>query len=242
MLTGRVQASDRYIATGSASLRPEGPCHRRARRGDDRVEARRPDRVEVALDQRADLLGLQVVGVVVAGRERVGAEHDPALHLARRSRCRASQVVGEDVRRRRRDVAAVADAVVAREVRASPRPARRCSRWRGRSRCAAGRPRRRRAGRLEVGDCLADARLDARIHARHEVLARQPIRLPAQRRRRLVVAIGQRRGDRPGTGSGADVASRSSRPATAWSSSAASRTSRANGPIWSRLLANATIP
>ena len=37
--------------------------------------------VEVAADQRADLLGLQVVGVVVAGRERVGPEHDAPLDL-----------------------------------------------------------------------------------------------------------------------------------------------------------------
>ncbi len=45
-----------------------------------------------------------------------------------------------------------------------------------------------------------------------------------------------------GTGTGADVESRASRPETAWSSAAASRVSRASGPIWSRLLANATIP
>ncbi len=45
-----------------------------------------------------------------------------------------------------------------------------------------------------------------------------------------------------GTGTGALVESRSSRPATAWNSAAASRTSRANGPIWSSELANATIP
>ena len=36
---------------------------------------------EVLGDQRAHLLGLAVVGVVVAARQRVGAEDDPALHL-----------------------------------------------------------------------------------------------------------------------------------------------------------------
>ena len=36
---------------------------------------------EVADDQRADLLGLAVVGVVVAGRQGVGAEHDAPLDL-----------------------------------------------------------------------------------------------------------------------------------------------------------------
>ena len=41
---------------------------------------------EVAADQRADLLGLAVEGVVVAGRQGVGAEHDPALHLGAEAR------------------------------------------------------------------------------------------------------------------------------------------------------------
>jgi hypothetical protein len=38
-------------------------------------------RVEVLLNQRADLLRRTVVGVVVAGREGVGAQDDPALDL-----------------------------------------------------------------------------------------------------------------------------------------------------------------
>ena len=38
-------------------------------------------RLEVALDQRADLLRRAVVRVVVAARQRVGAEHDPPLDL-----------------------------------------------------------------------------------------------------------------------------------------------------------------
>ena len=45
-----------------------------------------------------------------------------------------------------------------------------------------------------------------------------------------------------GTSTGAEVESRASRPAIACSSAAASRASRANGPIWSRLLAKATMP
>ena len=45
-----------------------------------------------------------------------------------------------------------------------------------------------------------------------------------------------------GTGSGDEVESRSSRPATACNRTAASRASRANGPIWSSELANATMP
>jgi hypothetical protein len=38
--------------------------------------------LEVALDQRADLLRLQIVGVVIAGRQHIGADHDAALDLA----------------------------------------------------------------------------------------------------------------------------------------------------------------
>ena len=100
----------------------------------------------------------------------------------------------------------------------------------------------RRAGRLERGDRLAHARLDARLHAGHEVLARQAEALAAERGRGLVVARPAAQSASPGTGSGDEVESRSSRPATAWSSAAASRTSRANGPIWSSELAKATIP
>ena len=99
-----------------------------------------------------------------------------------------------------------------------------------------------RARRLERGDRLADARLDSRLHARDEVLARQPEALAAERRGGLVVDGRRARAAPSGTGSGDDVESRSSRPATAWSSAAASRTSRANGPIWSSELANATMP
>ena len=70
---------------------------------------------EVADDQRAHLLRLAVVGVVVAGRQGVGAEHDAALHLgaeARRCGWRSfiSPVVGGV------DPQAVADAVVAGQV------------------------------------------------------------------------------------------------------------------------------
>ena len=42
--------------------------------------------LEVAQDERAHPLGLAVVGVVVAGGERIGAEHDAALHLGAEAR------------------------------------------------------------------------------------------------------------------------------------------------------------
>src|SRR5476649_1372116 len=36
---------------------------------------------EIVLHQATDLLRLQVVGVVVTSRQRVGTDHDPALHF-----------------------------------------------------------------------------------------------------------------------------------------------------------------
>ena len=92
MLTGSVQASDRYIATGILEPRAELEGDRRAGRRDERVDLLE-GLVEVALDQRADLLRLQVVGVVVAGRERVRAEHDAALDLGAEAAAARRQVV-----------------------------------------------------------------------------------------------------------------------------------------------------
>src|SRR5450759_1288323 len=68
---------------------------------------------------------------------------------------------------------------------------------------------------------------------------------PRRRPRRLPAASSSAAGRwsrSSGTGSGAEVESRSSRPAAAWSSIAASRASRANGPIWSSEEAKATMP
>ena len=116
MLTGSVQASERYIATGSARRAPERERDRRRGRRDERVEALRPEGVEVALDQRADLLRLEVVGVVVAGRERVGPEHDPALRPRRRSPGRGSRGRSPSTSPSPQP-RPVADAVVAGQVR-----------------------------------------------------------------------------------------------------------------------------
>ena len=71
----------------------------------------------VAAHERADLLRLQVVGVVVAGAQHVGAEHDPALDL--RAEALASGLLVHLLEIPRAFGAeAVAHAVVAREVRA----------------------------------------------------------------------------------------------------------------------------
>ena len=96
-----------------------------------------PERVEIALDEGPDLLGLEVVGVVVAGRERVGPEHDPALDLGAETLAAGREV---DRRARRRPHPAAARTGSRRSGPGSrrPRPGPRCSTWRGRSRCAAG--------------------------------------------------------------------------------------------------------
>ena len=88
---------------------------RDARRGraHDRVDVLE-DGFELLAHERADFLRLAVVRVVVTARERVRAEHDPALDLVAESGIARLQVhVGE---RRPLDAFAEAHAVVAREV------------------------------------------------------------------------------------------------------------------------------
>ena len=138
MFTVTVKMSSRYMAMRIAGLLAEAERGRRRRRRQHHVD-RSPRLVEVALDQRAHLLRLEVVGVVVAGGEHVGADQDAPAHLlaearrARRSRrcrsgpCRAR--AGRSARRRS-----------ARGWR-RPRPARRCSRPAARTWCAAARCR-----------------------------------------------------------------------------------------------------
>ena len=89
MLTVTVKTSLRYISTGAASaIVVEAEGGRGRRRRQDRVDAGVEDDLEIALDQRAHLLRPEVVGVVVAGRQHVGADHDAPLDLACRSRRR----------------------------------------------------------------------------------------------------------------------------------------------------------
>ena len=58
----------------------------RGHRGDDRVN-RRESRTEFVSNQAADLLGLQVISVVVAMRQHIGADHDAALRRDLRCGC-----------------------------------------------------------------------------------------------------------------------------------------------------------
>ena len=80
-------------------LRAELERDRRARRRDDHVEPLE-QLVVLALDHRAHLLRLPVVRVVVAGRERVRADHDAALRLVAEDRRRACSSPSRGSRRR----------------------------------------------------------------------------------------------------------------------------------------------
>ena len=138
------------------------------------------DLVEVALDERPDLLGLEVERVVVARRERVRAEHDPALHLGPEALAARREVVGDEVAALEPDRVAVAHAVVAREVR---RRLRRHDDVVRREAVVGVRQRDLlddRARALQGVDRVADPRLDARLHALHEVLRRQAEALAAE--------------------------------------------------------------
>ena len=85
---GTVQKSLRYIASGSSVFAPSSKATPGEVGVAIDVEARERRR-EVLGDLRAHALGLPVVGVVVAARERVGAEHDAALDLGAEAVVRA---------------------------------------------------------------------------------------------------------------------------------------------------------
>ena len=177
--------------------------------------------VEVAADERAHLLRLEVVGVVVAGRQRVGAEHDAPLHLGAEARVARRRVHVRDVVAV--DAEAVAHAVVAREVRRRLGRRDQVVRRDGVRRRAAARPCRPGARRFEP----------------------RPRRRTASRTAGSSPSLGHLVGDadaQPGhtfVESGDDRGRRArdrgrvggSWPAIASSSSAASATVAANGPI-----------
>ena len=132
-------------------------------------------------DERADLLRLAVVGVVVAGRQGVGAEHDPALHLGpepggagrRRSWPRRS--------RRRR----AARSARRRSATGSttPRPGRRGSRRAARGAARGSSTPRRRRRRPASASAASRTRPRPR-RRRHRPPARRPTPPAAPRPRR----------------------------------------------------------
>ena len=131
-----------YIASGSSVRAPSSKATRGRGRGDDEVEALE-GLGEVLGDLGPHLLGAPVVGLVVAGGERVGAEHDPALHLGPEAVvARALVHLGQVVA-----VGAQADSGRRRSGPGSPRPRPARSRSRPRSRAARAAARSRRPRR-----------------------------------------------------------------------------------------------
>ena len=84
---GIVHTSLRYIANGFSVLAPK-PNAVVGAVGDNKHVVLLVRRGEVAGDERTHLERLAVVGVVVASRQRVRAEHDAALHFGAEARRR----------------------------------------------------------------------------------------------------------------------------------------------------------
>src|SRR5262245_54208732 len=151
-----------------AALLADAERRRRRRRCQDRRDALGKTVLEVLLDQRAHLLGAQVIGVVIAGREYIGADHDAAAHF-RAKPLRASVLVHVD------DVLAgftqaVAHAVIAREVGGSLRRGHNVV---GRQRVFGVRQRdldELGAGRLQPGRALAPELFNFGRHAVEAIL------------------------------------------------------------------------
>ncbi len=78
--TGMVVTSLRYMASGSSIFSPRRKAVVGAV-GDTTTSASRKAAAKSLCDERADLLGRAVVGVVVAGRQGVGPQDDPPLDL-----------------------------------------------------------------------------------------------------------------------------------------------------------------
>ena len=163
-LAGIVKTSDRYIASGSSARSPMPERRGGRRRRHQHVEVRERSLV-VADDERPDLLRLPVIGVVVAGRQRVRAEHDPSLDLGPEPLAARGRHHGDRVGVGTLGAEAVAHAVVAGEVR---RRLRRRDQVVRAERVVGGRQRDvvdLRAERRQPVDRGADGVLHARLHA-----------------------------------------------------------------------------
>ena len=114
MFGGIASTSERYMASGFSVLAPSGNATVGEVGRDQHVELLERGG-ELVADHRPHLLRLAVERFVVAGRERVRAEHDAALGLVAEALVARLLVHRPDVAVA--DAQAVADAVVAGEVR-----------------------------------------------------------------------------------------------------------------------------
>ena len=173
---GTVQKSFRYIASGSAVFAPSSKATPGAV-GVTMKSKLLEGGLEVVGDQRADLLRLAVVGVVVAGGERVGADHDAAFDLVAEARLARLGVHASSVRGVL-GAEAVADAVVAGEVRRALGGRDQVVGGERRAGSAAGassRPSRRARG---PGRASLERRLDAGLDALAGSSSGTPRRMP----------------------------------------------------------------
>ena len=229
-----MHTSQRYIANGSAVFAPSSNATVGDVARDQHVELL-VDTFEIAQDQRAHPLGLSVVRVVVTRRQRVRAEHDPALHLGSETRFARVGVHVRDVFARR---------PVVRNARRRNAPG---STTLPPARSGSTRRCRRSADGTETVSTFAPAASSADgrgahrgAHARFDAVdlrhlvddadaqARHAFFEPGEQcRRRAARSTWSRTGSWP--------------PITS-SSNAASSTVAANGPIWSSDEANAMSP
>ena len=126
--------------------------------------------MEVLQDARAHFLGAQIIGVVITGREHIGADHDPALDLM--AETGAAGVLIGAVQVRAVDAIAVAHAVIAGQVRRGFRRGDDVIGRQGVFRVRQGNVDDLAAGRLEPVDPLLPGLVDLGRHAVNAILFR----------------------------------------------------------------------
>ena len=233
--TVTVKTSFRYMATGSAP--PFSPMPKAA---DGAAGVRRASTPlskassKSSAMRRADLLRLEVIGVVVAGREHIGADQDAALHLLAEARGAGLLVDLGDVARPAR----AGRSACRRSGRGwtRPRPGPRCSRPAGRTWCAAGETSTisQPASFSQAMPCSQSASISAGMPSTRYSLG-TPMRRPLTELADEGLEVRHRHVDRL-------VESFGSCPAMERSRIAASSTVCAIGPAWSSDEAKATMP
>ncbi len=175
--------------------------------------------------ERPHLLRLAVVGVVVAGGERIGAEQDAPLHLGPEAFDRETGDTCRSASRRPR-LAGRSESRRSGRGSSSPPRWRSGSTWRWRRPYAAARRSRRWRRATRGARSLPGSKSRPRA-----ACLRESTRAALRSVRRRAHGRASSRSEAVSTG--ADVASRGSCPASASSRIAASRTSRVKGPTWS---------
>ena len=198
------------MVTGSAVLAPSSNAGGRRRRADQHVDFVE-GALEIGADQLPHALRLEIVGIVVAGRQHVGAGHDAALDLGAEALAARALIQVEQIARMLAAMA-VAHAIEARQVRGAL----------GRRHHVVGRHRERqirqadllehRALRAQHLERRADALFDLGIEPRIEELLQQADLQALERLLERRAVVGHRQLDAGGI---ALIEARPSRPAAA---------------------------